>query len=128
LIDLLAGITSDIKEDGVLNNQDLGTMLINDAKLLDMPAVRSNMEKQFSTTDYNAVIPDFEKYVALFIESTNYVFSKYIEYPEFSSYGENILFGNKNEFKSMETKSYSLSAHVPVGAALKIVMKGPGWY
>lgn len=128
LIDLLAEITSDIKEDGVLNNQNLGTMLINDAKLLDLPAVRSNMEKQFSTTDNNAVIPDFEKYVEFFIANTSYIFTKNIEYPEFSSYGENILFGNKNEFKSHETKSYSLSAHVPVGAALKIVMKGPGWY
>lgn len=124
----LAGIMSDIKDDGILNNQELGTMLINDAKYLNLPAIRSNMEKQFSTTDNNAVIPEFEKYVNLFIESTNYVFTKYIEYPEFSSYGENILFGEKNEFKSHETKSYSLSAHVPVGAALKIVMRGPGWY
>lgn len=47
LIDLLAGITSDIKEDGVINNQNLGTLLINDAKLLDLAAVRSNMEKQY---------------------------------------------------------------------------------
>lgn len=128
LIDLLAGITSDIKEDGVINNQNLGTLLINDAKLLDLAAVRSNMEKQYSTTDNNAVIPEFEKYVDLFVKSTSYIFTKNIEYPEFSNYGENILFGDKNEFKSMETKSYSLAANVPVGAALKIVMKGPGWY
>lgn len=128
LINLLAGITSDIKEDGVLNNQDLGTLLINDAKLLDLSAIRSKMVNQYTTTDNNAVIPDFEKYVTLFIESTNYVFTKYIEYPEFSSYGENILFGDKSEFESEKTKLYSLSANVPVGAALKIVMRGDGWY
>ncbi|MBK6282831.1 MAG: hypothetical protein IPF54_09345 [Draconibacterium sp.] len=75
MINLLAGITSDIKEDGVLNNQDLGTLLINDAKLLNLSAIRSNMVNQYTSTDNNAVIPDFEKYVALFIESTNYVFT-----------------------------------------------------
>lgn len=128
VIDLLAKITADIKEDGVLNNPDLGTMLINDAKLLDLPAIRSNMVNQYTSTDNNAVIPDFEKYVSLFIESTNYVFTKNIVYPEFSDYGENILFGDKSEFKSEKTKSYSLSANVPVGAALKIVMRGNGWY
>lgn len=125
---LLAGIISDIKDDGILNNQELGTMLINDAKYIDLPDIRSNMEKQFSTTDNNAVIPDFEKYVKLFIESTKYEFTKKIVYPEFSNYGENVLYGEKNQFKSMETNSYSLSAHVPVGAALKIVMRGKGWY
>lgn len=125
---LLAGIISDIKEDGILNSQELGTLLINDAKYLDLPGIRSKMETRFSTTDQNAVIPDFEKYIKLFTENTEYVLTKKIEYPEFSNYGENILFGNKNEFKSMETKSYSLAANVPVGAALKIVMKGNGWF
>jgi hypothetical protein len=125
---LLAEIISDINNDGILNKQELGTMLINDAKFLDLSRIRSNMETRFSTTDNSAVIPDFEKYVALFIESTNYVFTKKIVYPEFSDYGENILFGNKSEFKTEKTKSYSLSANVPVGAALKIKMRGEGWY
>jgi hypothetical protein len=128
LTDLLARIVSDIKEDGELNNQELGTMLINDAKLLNLPAIRANMVRQYSTTDNNAVIPDFEKFIQLFIDNTEFVFTKKIEYPEFSAYGENILFGDKSQFKSMETNSYSLSAVVPVGASLKIVMKGQGWY
>lgn len=125
---LLAGIISDIKEDGILNNQELGTLLINDAKYFDLQGIRSKMVTRLSTTDQSAVIPDFEKYVNLFIENTAFVFTKNIEYPEFSNYGENILFGNKSEFKSRETKSYSLAAFVPVGAALKIVMKGSGWF
>lgn len=128
LTDLLARIISEIKDDGELNNQDLGTMLINDAKLLNLTAIRANMERQYSTTDNNAVIPDFEKYVQLFIDNTTFVFTKEIVYPELSAYGENILCTDKSQFKSMKTKSYSLSAIVPVGAALKILMKGQGWY
>jgi hypothetical protein len=125
---LLAGIISDMKDDGVLNNGELGTMLINDAKYLNLSAIRANLEEQFSATDNNAVTPDFEKYVRLFIDSTKYEFTNCIEYPEFSNYGENILFGDKNEFKGGETNSYSLSAKVPDGGSLKIVIKGYVWY
>lgn len=128
LSSLLAGIISDIREDGKLDNQALGTQLINDAKYLDLPGIRSKMETRFSSTNQSAVIPDFEKYVNLFIQNTEYEFTRKIEYPEFSNYGENILFGDKSEFKSRETKSYSLAAFVPIGAALKIVMKGNGWF
>lgn len=46
-----------------------------------------------------------------------------IEYPEFSEYGENILFGDKASF----TGELSLAANTPKGLNLKIVIKGGSW-
>jgi len=129
LSDLLANIISDFKNDGVLNSQELGTLLINDAKLLDLPTIRKNMEDKYALLDNGAVIPDFEKYVNQFVTNSGYVFTKAIEYPKISAKGVNVLYGDSLHFTSMSTPTkYSLSANVPVGASLKIVIKNGQWY
>ncbi len=68
----------------------------------------------------------FEKYIEKFIDSTEFVFTNNIEYPEYSNYGENILFAEKDTF--MARKDYSMAADLPVGTSLKIVMKSGMWY
>jgi len=73
-----------------------------------------------------AAIPDFEKYVHLFIDSTDFEFTSFIEYPEYSDYGENILFADKYNFKS--EIDYSMAADLPVGAGLRIILQGGLWY
>ena len=109
-------------EDGELNSSVLGTDLINHARLLNMPKIRENLEYRYEELGVTATIPDFEKYVKLFQDSSDFEFTSSIEYPEYSDYGENILFNGKSNFKT--NHDYSLAANLPVGVSLKIILKG----
>ncbi len=124
LSDLLANITTDIRQDGVLNSSSLGSLLINDARLLDLNQIRSNLESRYDNLGLTVTIPDFEKYVQMFIDNTSFEPNNSIEYPEFSNYGENVLYGEKTSFSS----GLSLAANLPKGTSLKIVIKGGSWY
>jgi hypothetical protein len=123
LSDLLANIASDIRTDGILNNQSLGSLLINDVRLLNLDQIRLNIENRYSNLGMDVTIPNFEKYIQQFVENTSYLPSNSIEYPEFSNYGENILFGDKTKFSS----GNSLAAYLPKGTSLKIIIKGGIW-
>ncbi|MBN2215431.1 MAG: hypothetical protein JW723_14420 [Bacteroidales bacterium] len=126
LSELMANISTDIREDGILNSESTGSELINHCKYLDLGTIRQNLVNRYNNLGTEAVIPDFEKFILKFIDSTEFVFTNDIEYPEFSSYGENILFAGKDTF--VARKDYSMAADLPVGTSLKIVMKGGMWY
>ncbi len=126
LSELLANISSDIKEDGVLNSSNLGTDLINHAQLLNLPKIRENLLNRYNEMGVEATISNFEKYVQLFKDSTEFEFTSLIDYPEFSDYGENILFEDKLNLKT--NTRYSLAANLPEGTELKIVLSGGLWY
>ncbi len=120
--ELLANISTDIREDGVLTDPALGTALINDAVFLDPEQIRENLESRYTEVGVDANIADFEKYIQTFIDDTEYEFTKLIEYPEFSEYGENLLFLEKDSFYVSKEIPLSLSAILPVGASLKVVV------
>jgi hypothetical protein len=119
LSDLLANIDTDIRQDGVLNSSSLGSFLINDAKLIDLSQIRTNIESRYNNLGMSVTIPDFEKYIKIFLDNTQYVFTNNIVYPEYSNYGENILFENKTNFSS----NLSMAATLPKGTSLKIILK-----
>ncbi len=126
LSELLANISTDMKEDGTLNSNSLGTDLINHAQLLNLPEIKQNLIDRYDEIGMEATIPNFEKYVQMFIENTNYEVTSLIEYPEFSNYGENILFPGKIIFN--ENSRYSLAANLPHGTLLKVVLRGGLWH
>jgi hypothetical protein len=126
LSEFLANISTDIREDGTLTSPSLGTYIINHAKILNLPKIRENIEKRYLDMGVITVIPDFEKYVNLFINNTEYEFTYLIEYPEFSDYGENILYIGKDSIDA--NKKYSMAANLPIGTSLKIIMKGGLWF
>jgi hypothetical protein len=126
LSELLANISTDIKEDGVLNSSSLGTELINHAQLLNLPKIRENLLNRYNEMGVEATISNFEKYVQIFKDSTDFEFTGLINYPEFSVYGENILFADKSNFNT--TTRYSLAADLPEGAELKIKLSGGLWF
>ena len=66
---------------------------------MNFSTIRDNLINRYDDMGMAVNIPYFEKYVQIFIDSTDYVFTSLIEYPEFSSYGENILFADKTNFK-----------------------------
>jgi hypothetical protein len=121
--DLLANISTDIRQDGILNSQTLGSLLINDVRLLDLSKIRSNIEKRYNDLGMSVMIPDFETYVNVFIDSTTYTITNLIEYPEYSNYGKNVLYGEDTNFVSG-----SMAANLPKGASLKIIIKGGLWW
>jgi hypothetical protein len=123
-------MVSDIREDGVLTDQILGSQLIDDAKLLDLGKVRTNIEKKYQDLGMTVIVPDFEKYVNMFIENTKFISTKTIQYPETSAYGINILNDNLTSVDNTINQNfgYSLAANLPVGAGLKIILRGGMWW
>jgi len=126
LSDLMANISTDIRLDGKLDSETLGSSLINDARLLNLAQIRTNIESRYANLGRTVTIPNFEKYIQTFIDNTSYNITNQIEYPEFSDYGENVLYGDKTSFK---TTTLSLAATLPVGTSLKVIIKeGMWWY
>lgn len=126
LSELLANINTDIKEDGELNDAALGSELISQALYLKPVSIRTHLENRYKETGLEVELPDFEKYLDVFLENTDYEAVENDFYPEFSDYGENILFGNKTEFQSHT--DYSMAADIPVGSTLTIKLSGGLWF
>lgn len=73
--ELLANISTDIREDGILNSKTLGSMLINNAKVLQPDQIRKNLEARYETLGLSVTIPDFEKYIQQFIANTDFEYT-----------------------------------------------------
>lgn len=129
LSELLANFSTDMRQDGVLNSQSLGSKLINDVKYMDLSTVRTNIQNRYADMGIAATIPDFEKWVQHFIANTTFEYNKRFTYPGTGLYGTNFLNLVNNASLSSGTK-YSFAAHVPAGSNLKIVVKGISglWY
>ena len=125
LSELLANISTDIREDGILNSQTLGSKLINNAKTIKLETIRTNLENRYEELGLNVTIPDFEKYVNQFIESTKFEFTGFIEYPETGKHGANILDKTKTEYTA---GTYSMKAILPNGTKLMVKISGQNWY
>jgi hypothetical protein len=125
LTQLLGDIATDIRTDGVLNSPSTGTLLINDARLLDLPAIRANIEAKYLALGASVTIPDFEHYINVFIDSTGYVFTKYIQYPFIINAKENLL---KDTTYTLGSGPFSVGAYLPSGTRIKVVVKStPGF-
>lgn len=125
LSELLANISTDIREDGVLNSQALGTMLINNARGLKLEQIRDNIEARYKTVGLEITVSEFEKYVNQFIANTGFLFTNYIEYPESGVNGLNILDKAKTSYTD---GTYSLKAILPEGNSLKVKISGMNWF
>ena len=123
--ELLANLVTDIRTDGVLNDSTLGTALLDDARLIDLAAVRSNLESRYASLGISTTIPNFETYVNQFIEQSGYVMEKAISYPDSTGYGSNILSDALDTVRANTV--YSMSAVLPTGMQLKIVLRNGLW-
>ena len=123
--ELTGQLNADLKEDGMLNDTVIGTALINNARLADLEAVRTNLEERYSEMELDASIPDFEKYVESFIENSGYTFDLFPTYPETSGYGKNVLYLERDTFSTSD--DLSLAANLPEGTSLMVKLKGGLW-
>lgn len=124
LSELLANISTDIREDGILNSQTLGTILINNAKNIDLEAIRTNLENRYETLGMTVTIPDFEAYVEDFIANTDFEYTGFITYPQNGAHGVNILDALSTP---SSPGSYSMKAVLPAGTSLKVKIVGSNW-
>lgn len=125
LSELLANISTDIREDGQLNSQTLGSTLINNARTIKLGEVRDNLERRCEELGLSTTIPDFEKYVNQFIDNTDFEFTGFIEYPESGKHGINILDKEKTNYS---VGAYSMKAILPEGTSLKVKISGQNWF
>lgn len=125
LSELLANISTDIREDGILNSQTLGSILVNNAKTIKLPIIRDNLKSRYNSFGIDVTIPDFEKYVNRFIDSTHFLFTGYIKYPSTGKYGINILDKDKIDYSG---GSYSMKAILPEGTSLQVKIAGSNWF
>ncbi|HHT23785.1 MAG TPA: hypothetical protein GXZ87_10850 [Bacteroidales bacterium] len=137
LTELLSNISTDLREDGVLSDSSLGSQLINHALYLNTTSIRKNLEQRYSDIGIEANIPNFEKYIQQFIDSTKFeITESLIEYPEKGLYGQNILDLSKTnytaaEYNPYENEHYSLAANLAKGTKVKIVitdLSSGGWF
>lgn len=72
LTELLANITSDIREDGELSQSTILTSLRNSTiiEFDSIPKIRINIEERYNELGIIATIPDFEKFINEFLEFT----------------------------------------------------------
>ena len=70
LTELLAGISADITEDGIMDNENTLTSLRNSTLQLDLQNIRQNLLTRFQSLGLPGAIPNFEKYIAVFLAYT----------------------------------------------------------
>ena len=128
MMELLADMNTDIKQDGKLDNIAIGSKLMNNAFAIShsLPAIRNNLVKKYAELGISVTIPNFESNIQTFLNSGLYPPTISINYPVNGSNGNNIL---SNEITELQkNKTYSLKADVPKGLSLKIVIKDGIWF
>ncbi|MFW6372034.1 MAG: hypothetical protein ACOC10_12595 [Bacteroidota bacterium] len=126
LSELLANLNTDLREDGVLNSAELGSTLVNQAKLLKPDAIRKNLEERYAGMEMNITIPEFEKYITQFIENTSFEPTSQVDFPESGEYGSNIL--HPDFLTIVPEVRYSMAANTSAGTDFKVVLKGGIWW
>ena len=77
LVELLANMSLDIREDGILDNESIGNSLVSQCLELHLQEIRNNIEKRFSELGLNIIPGDFEKYIKEFAENSDFKVAKF---------------------------------------------------
>ena len=136
LQELLTNISEDLETDGVLDG-NLGSSLINNSFYLDLETIRQSITNKYQELGNTVAISDFEEYIVKFVDTSNFVLTRKIEYPTEGYYGENILAGTKTRYPKsrnpsyqdyFESKLYDIYAVLPVGAKLTVKISSKSSY
>ena len=131
LTQLLMNMSNDFKQDGQINSKQLIDTLLFNVSRANLIDIRENIEKCYSDMGILTIIPDFEKYIAIFQEKhSEYLYTDFV-YPENASpepvmapdsKAPNILVKEDTVFVS--GMIYSVAAYVPLHSELTIKFKG----
>jgi len=124
IMQLMADIIENIKQDGKLDNE-LGWRLLDNAYKISPSEIRNNLIKKYAELGMNVTIPNFESLIASFINSGLYPPAYPITYPAKGAYGDNILSDEVTEIRRTHPYPtyYSMTADVPKGQTLKVVIE-----
>ena len=122
LSELLANMSTDLREDGKLDSEVIGTRLIQDAVLLRPEIIRQNLEERYAAMGIDADIPDFEYYLQKFIDETEFEIEDTIQYPATGEYGQNVL--HQDSAVYTQHTNYSLTALLPPNQTVKVKLTG----
>lgn len=121
LTELLSNISNDIREDGILNEGNLGSQLVSHALYLDTAAIRDNLIMKYQPLGINPDFGGFGAYVMNFLGQTEFdPVESIISYPQTGANGFNVLYLSGSQYASGLEKSYSLAAGLPENISLKI--------
>lgn len=115
LSELIANISNDLKEDGVLTDPISGEKLIFNAHKLEPARIRKNLEDRYKALNMNVTIPDFEKYIKQFIEKSDFQFNAL---PELTT---------NEEVKDIKANSATISGEVFKEGISSVIAKGVCW-
>lgn len=115
LSELIANISNDIKEDGMLTDPISGEKLIFNAHKLEPAQIRKNLENRYKALSMNVTIPDFEKYIEQFIENSDFQFNAL---PELTT---------NEEVKDIRANSATISGDVFKEGISTVIAKGICW-
>lgn len=130
LTELCAQISADLTPDGTLTDA-LGLRLAVGAELLDLAAVRTNLQARYAALGATATIGDFESVVTSFVTTTPFIPAGEIDYP---ATGESYNLLNESvtavPFVGNVIPQVSLDANVPVGKWIRVHIKLTGnlWF
>ena len=132
----MADISGDLKTDGILNDSTLGSSLVNNAVYLDLATIRKNVTDKYQELGDAVVVGNFEKHIQQFIDNSDFVVTRRIEYPVQGFYGENLLSGTKESYRKSYVSDtvngsevpyldYDIYAELPEGTSLKVKVSSP---
>lgn len=124
--ELMANFSADIEKDGKLDSTDILQKLVNDASIFDSSTIISNLKKRYASLNMTVSIPDFEKYIRLFLDSCGLKPVSIVDYPVKGSFGDNILYLGRDTFSY--NVNYSMAANLSPNCSVKIFMKGGMWW
>ncbi len=126
LSELLANISTDIRTDGVLDSESIGSDLLTYASILNLEDIRTKLESRYEDLGQVAVIPDFETPVNHFIHNSGFEAISLVTFPETGKHGKNILFADTTTV--FRDQMMSFAANLSPGADIKIEMDGGIWF
>lgn len=126
--DLMSQFILDIKKDGVLDNESIGTDLINGINYAELQIIRTYIEERYDEFGIDYEIPDFEKYVNQFVNNSTFEATNQFVFPEQGTYGTNILQHTLTEVEHYQWNDsiYSLAVVVPERRTLEVKIIGQG--
>jgi hypothetical protein len=126
LSELLSKISLDIKEDGKLDAENLKSVLLSQATILNTAKVRTNLAQRFKEIGVTTTIGNFEKFVTQFIKAAAFTIPNQINYPKTGINGYLNLLALRDTILPAGS-NYCFASYLPDGASLKFIIKAsPG--
>ena len=123
--ELISKISLGIETDGILDDDMVCSQLSSSASLINPTIIRQNLEEWYASANTQINIPNFEPFIAQYIQNTPCLAESGITYPQSGNSGLNLLNQDNTDFNVNE--SYSMRAVLDNGTSLRVKVIGNNW-